>query len=204
MDDNRCFFPRFYTSKEEDDNKKPFQPNKMELEDISQRGPPPEENGSLVESSPSSDRVKRRSLKVKTGLVNGCNGSSYVEYGKTKVICSVQGPRAIYRTGQYKDSCQVECEFKYSPWSEKNLTSDSPFQQSNVMSQAERYQSTLIVSAIESSIQLEKYPKSIISLNIVVLNDAGSELPASIIAASLALIGYFILNSESSIIYNLL
>jgi ribonuclease PH len=131
-----------------------------------------------------------RSLKIKTGLVNGSNGSSYVEYGKTKVICSVQGPRAVYRTGQYRDSCQVECEFKYSPWSDKSLSSDSPLQQSNVMTQTERYQSSLIVSAIESSIQLEKYPKSIISLNILVLNDSGSELPASIIAASIALIGY--------------
>lgn len=59
---------------------------------------------------------------------------------------------------------------------------------SNVMQQSERQISQQILDAIESSVLLDRYPKAVISINVVMLQSSGGELAAAITAVSLALV----------------
>jgi ribonuclease PH len=80
----------------------------------------------------------------------------------------------------------LECDFKLPPWSpplgrEKGSGS-------NVMQQYERQVSQEILDAIESSVLLDRYPKAVISINVVMLQSSGCEIAAAITAVSLALV----------------
>lgn len=44
------------------------------------------------------------------GIISQAKGSSYVEWGNTKVCCGVYGPKDVQRGNDFKMSCQVgEC-----------------------------------------------------------------------------------------------
>lgn len=54
---------------------------------------------------------------MKTGVLNQAKGSAYVEYQKTKVICSVFDPREIPNKNEYSINGELYCEFKFAPFS---------------------------------------------------------------------------------------
>lgn len=54
---------------------------------------------------------------MKTGVLNQAKGSAYVEYQKTKVICSVFDPREIPNKSEYSINGELYCEFKFAPFS---------------------------------------------------------------------------------------
>lgn len=41
------------------------------------------------------------------GIISQAKGSSYVEWGNTKVCCGVYGPKDVQRGNDFKMSCQV-------------------------------------------------------------------------------------------------
>jgi len=119
-----------------------------------------------------------RQIFMKTAVISQASGSSYIEMNGTKVICGVYGPR---QSPDFTENAIVSCEFKYSSFSKKDkrvgFRTDS----------LEKELSILIVQSTSVAIQLEKFPKSLIEINILVLECDGGELSASITAASLAL-----------------
>ena len=143
---------------------------------------------SAVLSTPALDF---RQLVLKRSVVVEASGSCSLELGNTKVVCSIQGPRAsLGRLSSYSTSnnfsdshARVECEVKYSPWySAANLTDNASLQKK------ERQLSQQILNAVDASILTEKYPKTLISINVCILQACGGELSACIMAASLALL----------------
>ena len=132
-----------------------------------------------------------RQLELKRSVVVDASGSCSLELGKTKVVCSIQGPRASlghstsYSTSKnFSDShARVECEVKYAPWYSAASLRDNTSQQKK-----ERQLSQQILNAVDASILIEKYPKTLISINVCILQSCGGELSTCIMAASLALL----------------
>ncbi|KAA8544074.1 hypothetical protein F0562_021749 [Nyssa sinensis] len=59
---------------------------------------------------------------LRTGAVNAASGSAYAEFGNTKVIVSVFGPRESKKAMMYSDIGRLNCNVSYttfatpSPW----------------------------------------------------------------------------------------
>jgi ribonuclease PH len=128
-------------------------------------------------SSPSS------SIKLELGLIHNVSGSAYLDFGGTKVICSVHGPYARTASGGvFHSTGQLECDLKYA-------TSSSSSSSSSIMNdKTYAIQSQTVIDALQSSIRLEKYAKMTIMISIVVLETQGCELANVICCASLALL----------------
>lgn len=112
-------------------------------------------------------------LYVETNLIHNVSGSAYLELGTTKVICSINGPYSSQRK-IFSNIGQLECQIRYSFSSTENSSQE--------------IQPHMIIDALQGSICLEKYPKAIISINLVILETYGYELGPLITCASLALI----------------
>lgn len=55
----------------------------------------------------------KQHIYLKTDCVNEASGSSYIELGNTKLLCSVYGPREIPRKDDYDFKvANVNCEFR--------------------------------------------------------------------------------------------
>jgi exosome complex component MTR3 len=66
----------------------------------------------LEDMSLDADNPKQK-IYLKTDCVNEASGSSYIELGNTKVLCSVYGPREIPRKDDYDFKvANVNCEFR--------------------------------------------------------------------------------------------
>eukprot|EP00808_Paulinella_micropora_P018866 g80357.t1 len=115
---------------------------------------------------------------LKTKVVTQANGSAYVEVEATKVICSIYGPRQI-KQGDFKEQGQFLCDFRYAPFGKDHRSGPRTAQ--------ERETSSLIENALSVSIQLEKFPKSVVEAYVVVLEDGGGVIAAAITCVSLAL-----------------
>lgn len=100
-----------------------------------------------------------RPLFCEIGVVADASGSAYIEIGKTKVMCSVQGPAAPQR-GVFSDTGSLECDVRYAPFACSDIRS---------MQAEERYMSSMLEDCLKSIIHLECYPKTVISLNAVIL-----------------------------------
>jgi exosome complex component MTR3 len=57
----------------------------------------------------------KQHIYIKTDCVNEASGSSYIELGNTKILCSVYGPREIPRKDDYDFKvANVNCEFRFN------------------------------------------------------------------------------------------
>eukprot|EP01060_Flectonema_neradi_P009887 TRINITY_DN17047_c0_g1_i2.p1 TRINITY_DN17047_c0_g1~~TRINITY_DN17047_c0_g1_i2.p1 ORF type:complete len:233 (+),score=41.12 TRINITY_DN17047_c0_g1_i2:23-700(+) len=115
----------------------------------------------------------------KIGTLTGADGSSYVERGGTKILCSVHGPRQAM--GDFDEKAQVNVKWSTTTFAGEKYT--------RLREQTE--ESWHISSGLEEvftySVILESYPKSIIDISFVVLEDDGCIFPLSVLAGSLAL-----------------
>lgn len=101
---------------------------------------------------------KREHFEI--GVVRNAGGSSYLEIGCTKVICSVNGPFAPQR-GLFSDIGVLEASVRFAPFTSK-LGKDE-------LLQTEKYLSSAVENALSTTIRLDLYPKTLIALNIVIL-----------------------------------
>ncbi|EGG23686.1 hypothetical protein DFA_05820 [Cavenderia fasciculata] len=121
-----------------------------------------------------------RQIFMKTGVVSQASGSAYIEIENTKVICSVHGPRASPKTELF-ESAKFSCELKFASFAR-------PGERIDYMESAkEKDLSINLRQSIIGAIRLEKYPKTVIDVYVMVLNDDGGVLVAAITAASMAL-----------------
>jgi exosome complex component MTR3 len=115
-------------------------------------------------------------IKLELGLIHNVSGSAYLDFGGSKVICSVHGPYARAASGGiFSSTGTLECDFKYAS-------------SASVSEKTSTVQPQTVVDALQSSICLEKYAKMTIAISIVVLETQGCELAHAICCASLALL----------------
>lgn len=117
-----------------------------------------------------------------TGVIKDSSGSAFFQIGDTKVICSIHGPRQ-HIGGISSELGVVECECKYATFATEEVDNRK-------IQLKEKYLSGMLKDALESSVRLDNYPKSIISIHVVILqcgSSSGSDLSAAICCGSLAL-----------------
>jgi len=121
-----------------------------------------------------------RDMKMRCGFVTKATGSAYCEIGKTKVICSVHGPKDIEQKDEFQMQGKIKCEFKFAPFSCSKRRDHKPANDEIEISE-------ILTESLKSIICLKKFPRSQIELYIVVLDNEGCALSAAFMAASLAL-----------------
>ncbi|XP_054706839.1 exosome complex component MTR3-like [Uloborus diversus] len=141
--------------------------NKKELTDIDSRP-----------DGRACDELKPISLKV--GIAPGVTGSAYLECGKTKVICSVNGPRDVLHKSDSAAKGQLLCEFKFATFSCKERQPYLPSEEESNISKS-------IQDALEPVILLHKFPKSRLDISIIVLENDGGAISAAVTCAGAAL-----------------
>lgn len=114
---------------------------------------------------------------LRTGAANAAAGSAYVEFGTTKVIVSVFGPRESKKAMMYSDIGRLNCNVSYTTFSTSIRGQGSDHKE----------YSSMLHKALEGAIILETFPKTTVDVFALVLESGGSDLPVIISCASLAL-----------------
>ncbi len=154
-----------------------------------------------------------RHLCLDRSILSSSTGSSLIELGHTKVLCSVHGPRPITSSSltsgggssstDFHSSGVLNCELRYAPMfgihpetkvvmSATNLdgyssTTTPGGSGGGNLSSKEVELSSRLHDAISSSIPLDLLMKSVVDVFVMVLQDDGSAFAASVMAATLAL-----------------
>jgi len=122
-----------------------------------------------------------RPIKMQVGVLKNANGSALVEYGKTRVLAAVYGPREPqpkHISLPYR--AILRCRYHMAPFSTHERKSPAP-------SRREIELSKVIREALEPIVISEMFPRASIDIFIEVLNADGGTRTTSITAASLAL-----------------
>ncbi|KAL8426947.1 hypothetical protein Efla_004500 [Eimeria flavescens] len=118
-----------------------------------------------------------RPMHIQTLSLGSASGSAFLSLGNTKVYCSVFGPRAVGRS-DLQDRGHIKVDYRGSPFFSKNPNEGADTNERNAM---------LLHQALDSVVLLEKYPKSILDVCVMVLEDDGGALASALTCAGLAL-----------------
>ncbi len=121
-----------------------------------------------------------RPIRMEVGVLSNADGSAIVEYGGTKVIVAVYGPREVHpKHLTLPDRALIRCRYHMAPFSTIDRKSPVP-------SRREIELSKVIREALEATIFTELYPRTTIDVFIEVLQADGGTRTAGLTAASLA------------------
>lgn len=121
----------------------------------------------------------------------GVVGSSYIEFANTKVISSALEPRSSTSksgaaTSRSLETGHLECKVSFAPFlSDDDVTSPAGSMISRDL--IEEQLSIQVTDALRTSVRLECYPKSVLSINVVILQSSIDDLCTAINCASLSL-----------------
>uniref|UniRef100_A0A0E0QDM2 Uncharacterized protein n=2 Tax=Oryza TaxID=4527 RepID=A0A0E0QDM2_ORYRU len=114
---------------------------------------------------------------MQTGPTTAASGSAYAEFGKTKVIVSVFGPRESKKAMLYSDTGRLNCNVSYTTFA-------TPIRGQGMDN---KEYSAMLHKALEGAVMLHTFPKTTVDVFALVLESGGSDLPIIISCASLAL-----------------
>eukprot|EP00268_Persea_americana_P054342 TRINITY_DN6219_c0_g1_i3.p1 TRINITY_DN6219_c0_g1~~TRINITY_DN6219_c0_g1_i3.p1 ORF type:complete len:279 (-),score=62.12 TRINITY_DN6219_c0_g1_i3:408-1244(-) len=114
---------------------------------------------------------------MRSGAVNAASGSAYAEFGNTKVIVSIFGPRESKKAMMYIDIGRLNCSVSFTTFSTQTHGQGSDHKEF----------SSMLHKALEGAVILESFPKTTVDIFALVLESGGSDLPVIISCASLAL-----------------
>ena len=117
---------------------------------------------------------------LKTGVISQAAGSAYAEFGGTKLMVGIYGPRQSDRKETFSDNGRINCEFELSK---------IPKTQQEIFAQKElqRELSAAVQTALEAVVKVETFPKLVLDVFCTVLEKGGAEVPIAITAAALAI-----------------
>lgn len=122
-----------------------------------------------------------RPVKITVGVLKNANGSALVEYGATKVIAAVYGPReALPRYISMPDRAVLRVRYHMAPFSTEERKSPAPTRREIELSK-------VIREALEAVVFTHMFPRTGIDVFIEVLQADGGTRTAGLTAASLAL-----------------
>jgi exosome complex component RRP41 len=126
-----------------------------------------------------------RRLRTEFGLFPKADGSALLEMGHTKVLAVVHGPReAKFRSATEHDTAVLECDFTVAPFA-------TPERRKRRAGAADRRVTeieTALKQCFEAALELKHYPRSVISVHVMVIQSDGGLLAAAINAGILALL----------------
>ncbi|MEM0001845.1 MAG: exosome complex exonuclease Rrp41 [Desulfurococcaceae archaeon] len=122
-----------------------------------------------------------RPVKITVGVLKNANGSALVEYGGTRVIAAVYGPReALPRHISMPDRAVLRVRYHMAPFSTDERKSPAPTRREIELSK-------VIREALEAVVFTQLFPRTGIDVFIEVLQADGGTRTAGLTAASLAL-----------------
>ncbi|MCD6487978.1 MAG: exosome complex exonuclease Rrp41 [Desulfurococcales archaeon] len=122
-----------------------------------------------------------RPIRMEVGVLKNADGSALVEFGRTKVIAAVYGPREIHpKHMTLPDRALIRCRYHMAPFSTSERKSPAP-------SRREVELSKVIREALEATVFTDLYPRTTIDVFIEVLQADGGTRTTGLTAASLAL-----------------
>jgi exosome complex component RRP41 len=122
-----------------------------------------------------------RNISIKVGVLKNADGSAYIEFGKNKILAGVFGPRDVHpKHMENQDSGILRCRYHMSPFSVTERKNPAP-------SRREIEISKVIKEALQPSVILKDYPRTVIDVFIEVLQADGGSRCAALDAASVAL-----------------
>jgi len=136
-----------------------------------------------------------RELVVALDVVRAASGSAYVELGSTKVTCAVYGPRRATRASDdmYVRG-KVDVDVAFAPFASRDdsvplgaSSSASASSRRDARDPRARACALAVRACVDSTVMLDRFPKSQLSVFITVLSARGSEDVACALAASAAL-----------------
>ncbi|XP_020827425.1 exosome complex component MTR3-like [Phascolarctos cinereus] len=130
---------------------------------------------------PTRDPRRQQPVYVRAGHLSQATGSAYLESGDTKLVVSVQGPRQA-KCGEPPIGLEgrLVCDFRRAPFS-------TPGPRRSPSNSNEKELSLALQEALVPAVQLQRYPRILLEVSLLVLQDGGSALGAGITAASVAL-----------------
>ncbi len=122
-----------------------------------------------------------RPIRMEVGILHNADGSALVEYGKTKVLAAVYGPREPPQKYMVlPDRAALRVRYHMAPFSTGERKSPAP-------SRREVELSKVIRESLEPVVLSEYYPRTVIDVFVEVLQADGGTRTAGVTAASLAL-----------------
>src|ERR687888_270725 len=119
-----------------------------------------------------------REVKITVGVVKNADGSSFIEFGKNKIITAVYGPREVHpKHMALPDRCVLRCRYHMSPFSTDTRKNPAPSRREVEISKVMR-------EALEPALMLEDYPRAAIDVFVEVLQSDGGSRCAGITAAA--------------------
>jgi exosome complex component MTR3 len=145
-------------------------------------------NRSNGDGEPRTKETLRR-LYLETSILSTHAGSSLVELGHTKILCKVSigtdGNHSLVETGVLLIRVDLIANFGTPPHPTVSSLDGNIKRQSHVTAQVDM--EARIHTALLPALNLADYPKAVIQVDITILQNDGSILSASLLAATLAL-----------------
>ncbi|MBN2251914.1 MAG: exosome complex exonuclease Rrp41 [Candidatus Altiarchaeota archaeon] len=122
-----------------------------------------------------------RDIKMEVSVLERAEGSSYIEWGKNKIMAAVYGPRELHpKFLQDPTKALLRCVYNLAPFSVEERKKPGPDRRSVEISK-------VTSEALNSVVMLERFPNTVVDVYVEVLQaDAGTRC-AGLTAASLAL-----------------
>ncbi|MGC8953425.1 MAG: exosome complex exonuclease Rrp41 [Desulfurococcus sp.] len=122
-----------------------------------------------------------RPVRIALGVLKNANGSALVEYGNTKALAAVYGPReALPKHISLPDRAILRVRYHMAPFSTTERKSPAP-------SRREIELSKVIREALESVVFTSQFPRASIDVFVEILQADGGTRTTGLTAASLAL-----------------
>ena len=122
-----------------------------------------------------------RPISIKTGVIPNADGSCQVDFGKTKVIAAVYGPRELHPKHMVlSDRALVRARYDMLSFSVEDRKRPGPGRREIEISK-------VIAEALRSVVMVEKFPRSVIDVFVTVIQADASTRIAGLNAASVAL-----------------
>lgn len=122
-----------------------------------------------------------RFVKMEVGVLDNADGSALVEFGRTKVLAAVYGPREpVQKYIVIPDKAVLRVRYHMAPFSTSERKSPAP-------SRREIELSKVIREALEPVVLTDQFPRTAIDVFIEVLQADGGTRTTGLTAASLAL-----------------
>ncbi|MCE4604681.1 MAG: exosome complex exonuclease Rrp41 [Aeropyrum sp.] len=122
-----------------------------------------------------------RPIHMEVGVLNNADGSAIVQYGRTRVLAAVYGPREPHQKFPLlPDRAALRVRYHMAPFSTEDRKSPAP-------SRREIELSKVVRESLEPIVIAEEFPRTVIDVFLEVLQADGGTRTASVTAASLAL-----------------
>ncbi len=121
-----------------------------------------------------------RPIKMQVGVLSNADGSALVEYGLTRVLAAVYGPKESQKSMLLPDRATLRVRYHMAPFSTEERKNPAPTRREVELSKVLR-------ESLEPVVMTEYFPRTSIDVFIEVLQSDGGTRTVGATAASLAL-----------------